>query len=231
MATILIVEDDPAIREMLGFALLRDGYEFHEAGDTGQARQLMADAIPDLILLDWMLPGQSGFDFSRSLRRDARYRHIPVIMLTARDEEADKVAALEAGADDYVSKPFAVAELLARIKAILRRTRRTLDDEPVECGKLRLDPATHRVTVNDTPLELSPIEFRLLQFFMTHPDRVYSRPQLLDMVWCNQAYIEERTVDVHIRRLRMNLESSGHDRLIQTVRGAGYRFEPRALTR
>ena len=224
MATILVVDDDPAIREMIKLALTSSDYEVQEAGNTLDARQTIATQIPDLILLDWMLPGQSGFEFARALQRDSAHKQIPVIMLTARDQEEDKVAALEAGADDYVAKPFSVSELLARIKAVLRRTLRDSDGEILETGTLRLDPATHRVSINNTSLELAPMEFQLLQFFMTHPERVYNRQQLIDRVWGTNAWVEERTVDVHIRRLRKTLEPSGHDRLVQTVRGSGYRF-------
>jgi len=224
MPTILVVDDDPAIREMITLALTRDGYEVLEAGNALDARQTIASRAPDLILLDWMMPGQSGFEFTRALQRDSVHKQIPVIMLTARGQEEDKVAALEAGADDYIAKPFSVSELLARIKAVLRRTSQDTDGEILATGTLRLDPASHRVSINDTPLELAPMEFQLLRFFMTHPERVYSRQQLIDQVWGTSAYVEERTVDVHIRRLRMALEPSGHDQLIQTVRGTGYRF-------
>ena len=224
MTTILVVDDDPAIREMIKLALTRGGYKVQEAGNALDARQTIARQIPDLILLDWMLPGQSGFEFARALQRDSAHRQIPVIMLTARDQEEDKVAALETGADDYVAKPFSVSELLARIKAVLRRTLRDSDGEILETGTLRLDPTTHRVSINNTSLELAPMEFQLLQFFMTHPERVYNRQQLIDRVWGTSVWVEERTVDVHIRRLRKTLEPSGHDRLVQTVRGSGYRF-------
>ncbi|MEN8204924.1 MAG: phosphate regulon transcriptional regulator PhoB [Pseudomonadota bacterium] len=224
MPTILVVEDDPAIREMIKLALMSGGYEVQEAGNTLDARQTIANQAPDLVLLDWMLPGQSGYEFARALQRDSVHKQIPVIMLTARAEEEDKVAALEAGADDYVAKPFSVSELLARIKAVLRRTHRDSGGEILETGTLRLDPATHRVSINNSSLELAPMEFQLLQFFMTHPERVYSRQQLIDQVWGTSAWVEERTVDVHIRRLRKTLEPSGHDQLVQTVRGSGYRF-------
>jgi two-component system phosphate regulon response regulator PhoB len=224
MPTILVVDDDPAIREMITLALTRDGYEVLEAGNALDARQTIASRAPDLILLDWMMPGQSGFEFTRALQRDSAHKQIPVIMLTARGQEEDKVAALEAGADDYIAKPFSVSELLARIKAVLRRTSQDTDGEILATGTLRLDPASHRVSINDTPLELAPMEFQLLRFFMTHPERVYSRQQLIDQVWGTSTWVEERTVDVHIRRLRMALEPSGHDQLIQTVRGTGYRF-------
>jgi two-component system phosphate regulon response regulator PhoB len=224
MPIILVVDDDPAIREMIRLALTRGGYEVQEAGNTLDARQTIASQAPDLVLLDWMLPGQSGFEFARALRRDFAHKQIPVIMLTARDQEEDKVAALEAGADDYVAKPFSVSELLARIKAVLRRTTRGSEEEILVSGSLRLDPTSHRTSINGTPLELAPMEFQLLLFFMTHPERVYSRQQLIDRVWGTSAWVEERTVDVHIRRLRKALEPSGHDQLVQTVRGSGYRF-------
>ena len=224
MLTILIVDDDPAIREMISLALTSGGYEVQQAGNTMDARQAIARQIPDLVLLDWMLPGQSGFEFARSLQRNASFKQVPIIMLTARGQEEDKVAALEAGADDYVAKPFSISELLARIKAVLRRTRQDSGGEILEAGMLRLDQGTHRVSINNNLLELAPMEYQLLLFFMTHPERVYSREQLIDRVWGSSVWVEERTIDVHIRRLRKSLESSGHDRLVQTVRGAGYRF-------
>jgi two-component system phosphate regulon response regulator PhoB len=224
MPRILVVDDDPAIREMIRLALTRGGHEVLEAGNALDARQTIADLSPDLILLDWMMPGQSGFEFAGALQKDSRHREIPVIMLTARDQKEDKVAALEAGADDYIAKPFSVSELLARIKAVLRRTTRETGGEVLILGALRLDPSTHRASINDTPLELAPMEFQLLNFFMVHPERVYSRQQLLDRVWGTSVCIEERTIDVHIRRLRKALEPSGHDHLVQTVRGSGYRF-------
>jgi two-component system phosphate regulon response regulator PhoB len=174
-----------------------------------------------------MLPGQSGFEFARALQRDSVHKRIPIIMLTARDEEEDKVAALEAGADDYVAKPFSVAELLARIKAVLRRSTRDAGGEVLATGELRLDPATHRVSINNIPLELAPMEFQLLLFFMKHPERVFSRQELIDRVWGTTSHVEERTIDVHIRRLRMALEPSGYEHLVQTVRGSGYRFSTR----
>ena len=228
MPRILVVDDDPAIREMMGLALKRDGFDIMEAGSALEARQSINSRTPDLILLDWMLPGQSGFEFARSLRKDATHSQIPIIMLTARDEEEDKVAALEAGADDYVSKPFSVSELLARIRAVLRRTTLDSTESTLVAAELHLDPVSHRVRINDTPLELAPMEYQLLHFFMTHQDRVYSRQKLIDQVWGSSVYVEERTVDVHIRRLRKALEPAGHDRLIQTVRGTGYRFSTHA---
>ena len=223
MTCILVVDDDPAIREMVGMALTRAGYEMLVAGSALEARRIIASQRPDLVLLDWMLPGQSGFELARQLHAGNPCNSPPVIMLTARDQETDKVAALEAGADDYVAKPFSVSELLARIKAVLRRTAQHDDKERLEIDGLRLDPGTCRVTAAGTPVELSPLEFRLLHFFMTHQERVYNRQQLIEQVW-GTAYVEERTVDVHVRRLRKILAPSGHDRFIQTVRSAGYRF-------
>jgi two-component system phosphate regulon response regulator PhoB len=227
MPTILVVDDDPAIREMIRLALTHAGHAVQEAGNALDARQTIASHAPDLVLLDWMLPGQSGFEFARALQRDSLHRKIPVIMLTARDQEEDKVAALEAGADDYVAKPFSVSELLARIKAVLRRSNIDPEGEVLAMGTLNLDPSTHRASIDDVPLELAPLEFQLLQFFMSHPERVYSRQQLIDRVWGTDVCVEERTIDVHIRRLRMALEPSGHDHLVQTVRGSGYRFSTR----
>jgi two-component system phosphate regulon response regulator PhoB len=224
---ILIVEDEAAIREMLGYALVREGYEFDEAADVEQARAVVARRRPDLILLDWMLPGMSGADYARRLRGDPETREIPVIMLTARGDESDKVRGLDSGADDYLTKPFSTRERMARIRALLRRTIR--DDAPavVSVDGLALDTATFRVTANDQEVEISPTEFRLLHFFITHPERVHSRSQLLDQVWGQNVYVEERTVDVHIRRLRKTLEPFGYDRYIQTVRSVGYRFSTR----
>jgi two-component system phosphate regulon response regulator PhoB len=226
MSCILVVDDDPAIREMVGMALTRENYEWLEAGNVLEARQLLASRRPDLILLDWMLPGQSGFEFARQLQNDKSGSNPPIIMLTARDQEEDKIAALEAAADDYISKPFSVNELLARIKAVLRRTAPLDNKEQLEADGLLLDPGTCRVTAAEAPVELSPLEYRLLHFFMHHRERVYSRQQLIEQVW-DTAFVEERTVDVHVRRLRKLLEPSGHDRLIQTVRSAGYRFSSR----
>jgi two-component system phosphate regulon response regulator PhoB len=223
-ANILVVEDEPAIQELLALNLEHAGHHVLRARDAEQAAQLVRHALPDLILLDWMLPGQSGASFARNLRQDERTKSVPIIMLTARGQEHDKVAGLEAGADDYVTKPFSPRELLARIKAVLRRRAPQLTDEPVEISGLRLDPATHRVSAKGVQLELGPTEFRLLHFLMAHPERVHSRSQLLDQVWGDHVFVEERTVDVHIRRLRKALEATGHDRLIETVRGSGYRL-------
>jgi two-component system phosphate regulon response regulator PhoB len=221
---ILIVEDEQAIREMVCLALSQGGYDCQEAADTNEAQQRILEGLPDLILLDWMLPGMSGIDYARKLRRDKLTQGVPVIMLTARTQEEDKVRGLDTGADDYITKPFSTRELVARIKALLRRTAPQATDEPVEVRGLALDPVTHRVQAGDIKLELGPMEFRLLHFFMTHPERVHSRERILDSVWGNNVYVEERTVDVHIRRLRKALSPSGHDSLIQTVRGAGYRL-------
>ena len=224
---ILIVEDEAAIREMLGYTLMKEGYACQEAGDVEQARAMINKDRPDLILLDWMLPGVSGIDYARRLRSDSDTRDIPIIMLTAKGEEADKVRGLDTGVDDYVTKPFSTKELLARLRAVLRRY--AADDQQgiIEIGGLLLDSDTYRVTANDQIIEISPTEFKLLHFFITHPERVYSRTQLLDHVWGQNIYVEERTVDVHIRRLRKTLEPFGFDKYIQTVRSVGYRFSTR----
>lgn len=221
---ILIVEDEAAIREMLGYTLVKNGYAFDEAGDVDEAGEFIIDNRPDLILLDWMLPGISGVDYARKLRSKPETRDIPIIMLTARGEEPDKIRALDLGADDYITKPFSTRELIARIRAVLRRGPQDRAGKQVKIRGLTLDPETYRVTANDETLEISPTEFRLLHFFITHPERVYSRSQLLDQVWGQNVYVEERTVDVHIRRLRQSLAAHGYDRLIQTVRSVGYRF-------
>jgi two-component system phosphate regulon response regulator PhoB len=220
---ILVVEDERAIREMVCFNLSRAGYQALPAGDAREARAAMADQRPDLVLMDWMLPDVSGLEFTRQLKRDPETKEIPVIMLTARAEEDDRVAGLDGGADDYIVKPFAPRELLARIRAALRRNE-AAEGEVVSAGTLKLDSASHEVSANGTEVPLGPTEYRLLEFFMRHPDRVYSRTQLLDRVWGGNVYVEERTVDVHIRRLRKALTPHGHDRLIRTVRGSGYRF-------
>jgi len=224
---ILIVEDEQPIREMVMFALASAGYAAHEAADARQAQTVIAERLPDLLLLDWMLPGISGIDFARRLKKDDLTRELPIIMLTARAEEEDKVQGLESGADDYITKPFSPRELVARIRAVLRRGAPTADHEILRADDLTLDLASHRVSSGDTLLEMGPTEYRLLEFFMSHPERVYSRGQVLDRVWGSNVYVEERTVDVHIRRLRKVLEPHGHDALIQTVRGAGYRFSTR----
>jgi two-component system phosphate regulon response regulator PhoB len=222
---ILVVEDERPIREMLVFNLGRAGYQVRPAADGREARAAIADGHPDVVLMDWMLPDISGLELTRQLKRDPETREIPVIMVTARAEEDDRVTGLDGGADDYIVKPFSPRELLARIRAALRRTSAG-EDEVIEAGELRLDTASHEVKVGKTEVVLGPTEFRLLEFFMLHPDRVYSRPQLLDRVWGGNVYIEERTIDVHIRRLRKALSPFGYDELIRTVRGSGYRFAP-----
>ena len=229
-ATILLVEDEPAIQELIAANLTRAGHHVLRAGDAETGQRIVRDALPDLILLDWMLPGMSGVEFAKRLRSEERTRSIPLIMLTARGEEQDTVAGLEAGADDYVTKPFSPRELVARIKAVLRRRAPETTEDAVEIGGLRLDPATHRLAANGNPVNLGPTEFRLLHFLMTHPERVHSRAQLLDQVWGDHVFVEERTVDVHIRRLRSALEPSNHDGLVQTVRGSGYRFSTQQET-
>lgn len=223
-APILVVEDEDAIREMITLTLETAGYEVLEAADAEKALRLLADKLPGLILLDWMLPGMSGLTFTRTLKKDADLKGLPIIMLTARGEEAHKVEGLEAGVDDYVVKPFSTRELLARIKAVMRRSGTDAAEMvSIEQG-LQIDLVQHRVSANDQEVHIGPTEFRLLHFFMTHPERVYSRSQLLDQVWGRNVYIEERTVDVHIRRLRKALEPFGFEGLVQTVRGVGYRF-------
>jgi two-component system phosphate regulon response regulator PhoB len=222
---ILVVEDEQAIREMLAFNLRRSGYAVVEAADGRAARAAIADGFPDLVLMDWMLPDVSGLELTRQLKRDADMAAIPVIMLTARVAEDDRVAGLDGGADDYVVKPFSQRELLARIRAVLRRGAAAVG-EVVKVGDLELNAASHQVSVAAAEVALGPTEYRLLEFFMHHPDRVYSRTQLLDRVWGGNVYVEERTVDVHIRRLRKALTPFGYDRLIRTVRGSGYRFSP-----
>jgi two-component system phosphate regulon response regulator PhoB len=221
---ILIVEDEPSIREMVRFALQRAEFRVAEAGDVPAARVKIAEAHPDLILMDWMLPGVSGAELARELKGAPLTKDIPIIMVTARTEEEDRVRGLNIGCDDYVSKPFSFPELIARIKAVLRRTVPGGEGEKVNVAGLEVDGASQRVTAKGTPVHLGPTEYRLLHFFVSHPDRVYTREQVLDRVWGRNVYVEERTVDVHIRRLRKALEPHGCDNLIQTVRGTGYRF-------
>lgn len=223
-AKILIVEDEPTIQELLAFNVAQAGFEARCAMDGDSMWQQIRAGVPDLILLDWMLPDTSGVLLAKQLRSDAATRDIPIIMLTARGEECDKITGLEAGADDYITKPFSPRELMARVRAALRRHLPLVEKELVAIGGLELSPAAHRVSARDTTIELGPTEFRLLHFFMTHAERVYSRTQLLDHVWGTQVFVEERTVDVHIRRLRAALEPVGMDNLIQTVRSSGYRF-------
>ena len=223
-AKILIVEDEPAIQELLAFNVMQAGFQALRAEDADSAWQQIRSNVPDLILLDWMLPNTSGVILAKQFRADARTQNIPIIMLTARGEERDKILGLESGVDDYITKPFSPRELMARIRAVLRRHVPIVSDEMVTAGGLELSPATHRIKAKGMGIELGPTEFRLLHFFMTHAERVYSRTQLLDQVWGTQAFVEERTVDVHIRRLRAALEPAKMDGLIQTVRGSGYRF-------
>ena len=228
-STILVVEDEPAIQELIAVNLSFAGHKVLRASNADEANTLVRAELPDLVLLDWMLPGISGVQFAKQLRANERTRDVPIIMLTARSNEADKVNGLEAGADDYVTKPFSPKELMARIKAVLRRRAPQLTDDVVSIGGLSLDPATHRLSGVQSSgtrqtLDIGPTEFRLLHFFMTHPERVYSRAQLLDQVWGDHVFLEERTVDVHIRRLRHALSPTGHENLVETVRGSGYRF-------
>ncbi len=224
---VLIVEDERPIREMISFGLKRAGFDVREAEDCRSARALLADRRPDLILIDWMLPDMSGLELTRALKRDRELRDLPIIMLTARAEESDKVAGLDGGADDYLTKPFSPRELLARINAVLRRAGSNGDGERIAFADLALDQASHRVLIGEQTVPLGPTEYRMLEFFMTHPERVYTRDQLLDRIWGGNVYVEERTIDVHIRRLRKALEEFGYDRFVQTVRGSGYRFSAR----
>ncbi|MBN3561861.1 phosphate regulon transcriptional regulator PhoB [Aliamphritea spongicola] len=220
---ILIVDDEAPIREMIAVALEMAGYECMEAESAQAAHSIVLDEKPDMVLLDWMMPGMSGVEFARRLRKDEVTADIPIIMLTAKGDEDHKIKGLESGIDDYITKPFSPRELVARLKTVLRRATPKGIEEPITVDDLTLDPVSHRVSAELKPLELGPTEFRLLQFFMTHQDRAYSRSQLLDMVWGGNVYVEERTVDVHIRRLRKAL-GARHEYLIQTVRGTGYRF-------
>ena len=222
--TIMLVEDEAPIREMLKIVLEQAGFSVNEAEDFDIALEKMVEPYPDLVLLDWMLPGGSGVQLARKLKEHEFTRDIPIIMLTARGEEEDKVRGLEAGADDYITKPFSPKELVARIKAVMRRVTPTASDELFNFAGLVLDPVAHRVSANDDRVDMGPTEFKLLHFFMAHAERVFSREQLLDNVWGTNVYVEDRTVDVHIRRLRKAISAHGHDSMIQTVRGAGYRF-------
>jgi len=225
--TVLIVDDEAPIREMIAVALEMADYDYIEAADAREAHALIVDKQPDLVLLDWMLPGTSGVELARRLKKEEATADIPIIMLTAKVEEDNKIQGLEVGADDYITKPFSPRELVARLKAVLRRATPPGIDSPIEVDGLTLDPVGHRVTTENGALTMGPTEYRLLQFFMTHQERVYTRAQLLDQVWGGNVYVEERTVDVHIRRLRKAL-GDGYDHLIQTVRGTGYRFSTRA---
>lgn len=219
--TILVVEDEKAIRDMIKVVLSKAGYAVETAGNSAEALICIADKRPDLILLDWMMPGASGIELARRLKKTEFNRDIPIMMLTARSEEDDKIQGFDVGVDDYITKPFSPRELVARIKALIRRS---APNDVIELAGLSMDLLGHRVSVGDQPVELGPTEYKLLHFFMLHPERVFSRSQLLDRVWGGNVYIEERTVDVHIRRLRKVLEDSGHDKMVQTVRGSGYRL-------
>lgn len=221
---ILIVDDEAAIREMIATTLELADFRVLEAENAQQAHQRVVDERPDLILLDWMMPGTSGIELTRRLKRDEATSEIPIIMLTARSEEDNRILGLDVGADDYVTKPFSTRELLSRIRAVLRRSSSRGAEKAMNFEGLTLDPVSHRVSANDEPVDMGPTEYRLLEFFMGHPERAYSRTQLLDQVWGGNVYVEDRTVDVHIRRLRKALEPHGYDRFIQTVRGTGYRF-------
>ena len=222
--TLLLVEDEPAILDLLEFTLSPKGYNIKRAMDATTALKIVRDALPDLMILDWMLPGESGVQLARTLRSDPRTKGMPIIMLTARAEEADKISGLDAGADDYMTKPFSPRELVARVNALLRRRAPEHADEPIVYGPLTVDPARHEARVNGKPLEMGATEFKLLRFLAAHPERVFSRAQLLDQVWGDHTFIEERTVDVHILRLRKALSSQAAEALVQTVRGAGYRL-------
>ncbi len=221
---ILIVDDEAAIREMIAIALDMAGFEVLEAEDAQQAHHLIVDERPSLVLLDWMLPGISGLELARRLKRDESTQEIPVIILTAKGEEDNKIQGLESGADDYITKPFSTRELLSRIKAVLRRSSHRAAERTIDVQGLRLDPVSHRITAHDKAVDMGPTEYRLLEFFMSHQERAYTRSQMLDQVWGGNVYVEDRTIDVHIRRLRKALEPFGFDGFIQTVRGTGYRF-------
>lgn len=223
-STVLVVDDDPEVREMMSAVLGSAGYQVMVASDVAQASKLVDNVLPNLVLLDWMLGETPGVSFARRLRASQRTMHVPIIMVTGREREADRISGLEAGADDYVTKPFFPRELLARIKAVMRRCSPQRTDMAVEIAGIRLDPAARRITADGQPIELGDLEFRMLRFFMTHPGRVFSRAQLLDEIWGDHVFVEERTVDVHIRRLRQSFEATGHDWLLETVRAVGYRF-------
>ncbi|MDZ7747872.1 MAG: phosphate regulon transcriptional regulator PhoB [Halofilum sp. (in: g-proteobacteria)] len=223
-ATILLVEDEAEVREMVSRVLSREGFDMMTAADAPEGQQRISEQVPDLMLVDWMLPSTSGIEFVRRCRRDELTREVPVIMLTARAEEGDRIHGLETGADDYVTKPFSPRELAARIRAVLRRTSGQDSEGMLTAGKLSLSTVSHRVWVDDAPIDIGPTEFRLLRFFMGHPERVYTRAQLLDHVWSREVLVEERTVDVHVLRLRKLLRPHGLDAAVQTVRGVGYRF-------
>jgi two-component system phosphate regulon response regulator PhoB len=223
--TILVIDDEPDIREIIRFALENANYAVLEAEYVEVARNIMKNTLPDLILLDWMLPGRSGLEFAQELKQNLKLKNIPIIMISAKSEELDRIRGLDKGqVDDYVTKPFSPSELVSRIKAVMRRTFQNEMDTVVEINGLKMDHSSHRVTVDGKQLDMAPVEYRLLHFFMTHQNRVFTRSQLLDHVWGEQIYLNDRTVDVHIRRLRKTLEVTNHDKLLQTVRNVGYRF-------
>lgn len=224
MASVLVVDDEPDIREVIRFALEGAGFKVLEAGHADEARKLLVSRNPDLVLLDWMLPGRSGLELAQQLKQSASTRSVPIIMVSAKGEEEDRIKGLDTGADDYIAKPFSPREMVARVNAVLRRTKPDELADEIEIGGLHIDNISHRVSANGKQIDIAPTEYRLLHFFMTHADRAFSRSQLLDQVWGDQVYVEERTVDVHVRRLRKALEVSKHDALLQTVRGVGYRF-------
>ncbi|KAA6184632.1 phosphate regulon transcriptional regulatory protein PhoB [Thiohalocapsa marina] len=223
MATVLIVDDEPDIRDVIRFTLEESGFRVLEASHADEARRLLPEQ-PDILLLDWMLPGRSGLELARQLKQNPKTRSIPIIMISARGEEDDRIKGLDTGADDYITKPFSPREMVARVNAVLRRSRAEEVSAQIEIGGLIIDNVSHRVSAGDRAIDIAPTEYRLLHFFMTHADRAFSRSQLLDQVWGNHVYVEERTVDVHVRRLRKALEATGHEHLLQTVRGVGYRF-------
>jgi len=227
MANILVVDDEPDIREVMRFALEGAGFRVHEAGHAEETRKLLGSEGPDLMLLDWMLPGRSGLELAQQLKQSDATCAIPIIMVSARGEEEDRVRGLNTGADDYITKPFSPREMVARVNAVLRRARPGDQADRIEISGLRIDNVSHRVSADGKRVDIAPTEYRLLHFLMTHADRAFSRPQLLDQVWGNQVYVEERTVDVHVRRLRKALEPTKHDYMLQTVRGVGYRFSNR----
>jgi two-component system phosphate regulon response regulator PhoB len=224
MASVLVVDDEPDIREVIRFALEGAGFRVLEAGHADEARKLLTSENPDLVLLDWMLPGRSGLELAQQLKQSSSTRSVPIIMVSAKGEEQDRIKGLDTGADDYIAKPFSTREMVARVNAVLRRVKPDELADEIEIGGLRIDNVSHRVSANGKRVDIAPTEYRLLHFFMTHAERAFSRSQLLDQVWGDQVYVEERTVDVHVRRLRKALEVTHHDGLVQTVRGVGYRF-------
>ena len=225
--TVLIVDDEAAIREMVSLALETAKFNVLEASDSQEGRAIIIDSQPDVVLLDWMMPGTTGLELLRRLRRDPLTEKIPVILLTAKTSEDSKITGLDSGADDFISKPFSPKELVSRIRAVIRRSTVTEPSEPIKVGEMLFDPESHRVSICDEPVEIGPTEYRMLQFFLTHQERVYTRDQILDHVWGPNIYLDERTVDVHIRRLRKAISVAGHEKYVQTVRGAGYRFSTR----